>query len=123
MSSGNISAEWGMFVNAGIGDPLLPHNTGAGLDYGRYTPSTVKRFTDNPVAGVALPDDANSAVIVIEGGDVRYRVGATNATAAEGVTWFANTSHTYENQRAFLQNVSFIDVSAAATVRVLWGRV
>jgi hypothetical protein len=117
--------EWGMYVNAGVGDPRLPQNTGAGNDYASYTPATVKRLTDDPGVGngVALPDDANCAVIVVEGAPIRIRVGATAATAAAGVLWFADTSHTFENQRSLLANISFIDATGTASrVTVLYGR-
>lgn len=123
MSSGNIATEWGMYVDAGIGDVDLPINTGDGNDYARYAPTTATRFTDAPEEGVALPSDANCAVIVVEDNPIRIRVGTGDATADEGVLWFADSTHTFENQRTFLQNVSFIDTAAgAASVTVLWGR-
>jgi len=119
----SCSVEWQMFINAGVGHPSLPQNTGAGKDYARYAPTAATRFTDDPEEGVALPDDANCAKIDVLDNMVEYRVGATDVVAGEGAIWFANTSYVYENQRAFLENVSFIDASAASDIRVTWGRV
>lgn len=119
----NRSVEWGMYVNLGIGDSELPHNTGAGSDYARYAPTTVKRLTVAGAAGVALPADADCAVIVVLNNPIRIRVGPTDATAVEGVTWFANSTHVFENQRTFLANLSFIDTAAGpARVEILYGR-
>lgn len=117
------SVEWGMYVDASIGDANLPQNNGDGSDYARYAPTTATRLTDAPTSGVELPSDANCAVIVVEDNPVRIRVGSTDATATEGVTWFAGSSHSFENQRAFLENVSFIDTATGPSrVTILYGR-
>lgn len=114
--------EWGMYVDLDIGDPALPQNNRAGKSYASYTPNVATRLTDTPDDGVALPADANCAVIVVEGKPVRYMVGDDDAEAAVGLLWFADTTHPYENQRQFLENVSFIDTAAGASrVTVLWG--
>ena len=117
------AVEWGMYTSLGIGDARLPQNTGDGKDYASYTPNTATRLTDTPDGGVELPADANCAVIVVEGAPIRIRVGTTDATASVGVKWFADSTHVFENQRGFLAALSFIDVSAASRVTVLWGRI
>lgn len=123
----STAIEWGMYVNAGVGSSAMPGNTGDGKDYARYVldvlPPEAIRLTDAPIAGVALPRDANCAYIAVSGGAVRIRVGSADATVDDGVVWFADTAHTFENQRSFLENVSIIQSSDGAEITVLYGRV
>lgn len=118
-----VAAEWGMYVNRGIGSSDLPMNTGDGKDYAHYKPTTATRLSDLPFFGVALPQDANCAMIAVEGNPIRIRVGTTDATAAAGFPFFANTSRIFENQRSFLENLSFIDASGASDVHIFYGRI
>lgn len=124
MASIGVSAEWGMYV-AG-----LPGVSLAGSDYAHFavTSGAVVMLTDTPAGGVALPSSANCAYIVVEDAPVRIRTGAatdatSDPTTSEGVKWFADTPHPFENQRGFLENLKLIAISSTAKVTVLWGRI
>jgi len=120
----NLPAEWGMFTDAGIGDPRLPQNTGEGKDYARYAPTTAKRLTDAPEAGGAtLPDGACYALISIQQAPIRYRTSMdTDATADEGLYLPAGTLF-FPPGRAFLEAFSFIDTAEGASeVTIHYGR-
>lgn len=118
-----IGAEWGVFADADVGDASLAQNNLDGKDYARYTPNVLTRLTDTPDAGVALPADAVHMRIQVLNNPISYRIGSTDATAAEGFIFFADTQDDWFNARAVLENISFIDTSAGASeVRILYGR-
>lgn len=116
-----IAADWVPFVNVGQGDANLPQNALTGNGYARYTPTTVKKLTDTPAAGVAIPAGARSAIITVASNPIRFRTDATDPTASEGVllavgTWF------FPNQREWLRALRFIDTAAGASeVTVAYG--
>lgn len=122
-----LAVEWGMYVNAEIGDPDLPQNAYAGQDYASYNiGNAAVRLTDPPDEGVALPRDANCALLVVENGSLRYRVGRVGSTepeAGNGIL-MVEGEHKYENQRSFLEFVSFAseDLLSATRVTIMWGR-
>jgi hypothetical protein len=110
----NLSADWGMFVNSGLGSSDLLQNLRADKDYFRYLPTTVKRLTGSPAGGVVLPTEARHAILIVANFPVRMRIGVTDATAAEGFLVPAGF-YLFEDQRAFLESVSFIDTTAGAS--------
>lgn len=117
----NLSADWGMFVDSGMGSADLPQNLRASKDYFRYLPTTVKRLTGTPAGGVALPTEARHAILIVASFPVRMRIGLTDATAAEGFL-VPTGFYLFENQRPFLENVSFINTAAgAAEVSGMYG--
>lgn len=67
--------------------------------------------------GLAPPDAAMSALLSVEGGDVRFRDDGTAPTAAVGVRIAAGTVLAVRGKGS-LTGIQFIAVAAAATVNV-----
>lgn len=117
----NLSADWQMFINAGMGWDALSQNARAGNGYARYAPSSAKMLTSAPAAGVALPTEARHALLAVSNFPVRFRTDGTNPTATEGILlpvgfWV------FENQRPLLEQMRFIDTAAGASeVTVMYG--
>src|SRR4051794_4588015 len=70
----------------------------------------------------SLPADATKAVVCVEGGDVRWRPdGDTTApTASEGMVLPAGSTTPFSYGNAALARLRFIQVSAAAQIRVVY---
>lgn len=117
----NLSADWAMFVNAGIGWNDLAQNARAGKGYARYTPTAATTLATTPPAGAVIPAEARHAVISVATNPIRFRTDGTNPTNAEGLLlpvglWI------FENQRPLLDALRFIDSSAGASeVTVMYG--
>jgi hypothetical protein len=118
----NLSADWGMFINSGLGSADLPQNNRTGNGYALYNPTTAKMLTLTPVGGVAMPAEARHALIAVTTNPIRFRTDGTDPTGAAGLI-LPTGFWVFENQRAMLEQFRFIDSSAGAsevTVMYAW---
>jgi len=102
-----------------IADQCQPFT--GGLGYARYLPTTAKKLTDAPTAGVSLPAGTTGAVIFVNVAPIRYRTDGTNPTASEGVQVPAGTSLVFRAADASQLSVfAFIEASSGAEVTVAY---
>jgi hypothetical protein len=104
-----ITGNWGAFVTD------IAHANYTGTGYARYTPSTVKKLTDAPAAGSALPTFAQHAIITVATKPVRMRFDGTDPTASEGLLIPADSVLVFPDQMELLKQMRFIDTAAGAS--------
>lgn len=117
----SFEPEWMPFFDVDVGPDDAPWRNLDGKDYARFTPTTAKKLSDPPAAGVALPTGAHYALISVESNPIRFRTSTTAPTAAEGTLLPVGT-HKFTN-RTLLERFWFIDTAAgASTVTVAYFR-
>lgn len=84
--------------------------------YAQYTAvATVKKLTDVPTIGNAMPDKSIRAHIQAEAQDIRWRDDGQDPSASVGMLLKASTVLEYEGN---LETIRFIEAAASAKVNV-----